>query len=72
MTVLLEVRRKVLERIAELGGRPLQIRVRPEVSASLEGEQRAILVELEERLGTRIQVEADAGLRAGEYEILGG
>ncbi len=71
-TVLLEVRRKVLERIAELGGRPLQIRVRPEVSASLEGEHRAILVELEERLGTRIQVEADAGLRAEEYEILGG
>jgi len=72
MTVLLEVRRKVLERIAELGGRPLQIRVRPEVSAALEGEQRAILVELEERLGTRIQVEADDGLRAEEYEILGG
>ena len=72
VTVLLELRRKVLERIAELGGRPLQLRVRPEVSTSLEGEQRAILVELEERLGTRIRVEADTGLRAEEYEILGG
>ena len=72
ITVLLELRRKVLERIAELGGRPLKLRVRPEVSASLEGEQRAILVELEERLGTRIRVEADTGLRAEEYEILGG
>jgi ribonuclease G len=70
-TVLLELRRKVLERIAELGGRPLQLRVRPEVSASLKGEQRAILVELEERLGTRIRVEADSRLRAEEYEILG-
>ena len=29
-------------------------------------------VGLEERLGTRIQVESDAGLRAEEYEILGG
>ncbi len=72
ITVLLELRRKVLERIAELGGRPLRLRVRPEVSTSLEGEQRAILVELEERLGTRIRVEADTGLRAEEYEILGG
>ena len=72
ITVLLELRRKVLERIAELGGRPLQLRVRPEVSASLEAEQRAILVELEERLGTRIRVESDPGLRAEEYEILGG
>ena len=72
ITVLLELRRQVLERIAELGGRPLQLRVRPEVSASLEAEQRAILVELEERLGTRIRVESDPGLRAEEYEILGG
>ena len=71
-TVLLELRRKVLERIAELGGRPLQLKVRPEVAASLDREQRAILVELEERLGTRIRVEADAALRAEEYEILGG
>jgi len=72
ITVLLELRRKVLERIAELGGRPLRLRVRPEVSATLDGEQRAILVELEERLGTRIRVESDAGLRTEEYEILGG
>ena len=72
VTVLLELRRKVLERTAKLGGRPLELRVRPEVSAVLEGEQRAILVELEERLGTRIRVEADASLRTEEYEILGG
>jgi ribonuclease G len=70
-TVCLDLRREVLEhrRRSPRGG-GLLVRAHPEVVAALETEERAILAELENRLGAKVLLRGDSQLHHEQFDIL--
>jgi ribonuclease G len=68
-TVCLELRREVLRRKAELGGRELLLRVHPEIARALQGEQRAVLDELEGTLGRRPLLRSDPEQHQERFDV---
>jgi ribonuclease G len=70
-TVCLDVRREVLlhRRRSPRGG-GLLVRAHPEVVAALEGEERAVLDELESRLGGKVLLRGDPQLHHEQFDVL--
>jgi ribonuclease G len=70
-TVCLELRREVLDhrRRSPRGG-GLLVRAHPEVVAALEGEERAVLNELESRLGGKVLLRGDPQLHHEQFDVL--
>jgi len=69
-TICLNLRREVLRRRGRPQSRELLLRVHPEVARALQGEERAILDELERALGTVILLRSDAELHHERFDIL--
>jgi ribonuclease G len=69
-TVCLNLRREVLRRRGRPQSRELLLRVHPEVARALQGEERAILDELERALGTVVLLRSDAELHQERFDIL--
>jgi len=69
-TVCLNLRRELLRRRGRPQSRELLVRVHPEVARALQGEERAILDELERALGTTILLRSDAELHHERFDIL--
>jgi ribonuclease G len=69
-TVCLELRREVLKhrRRSPRGG--IMLRANPEVVAALEGEERAVLEDLESRLGGKVLLRGDAQLHHEQFDVL--
>ena len=70
-TVVLDLRREVLKhrRRSPRGG-GLLVRAHPEVVAALEGEERAVLDELEVRLGGKVLLRRDPQLHHEQFDVL--
>ena len=70
-TICLDLRREVLEhrRRAPRGGGHL-VRAHPEVVEALEGEERAVLQELETRLGAKVLLRSDSQLHHEQFDLL--
>ena len=70
-TVCLDLRREVLDhrRRSPRGG-GLLVRAHPEVVAALEGEERAVLAELEMRLGAKVLLRSDSQLHHEQFDLL--
>jgi ribonuclease G len=70
-TVCLDVRREVLEhrRRSPRAG-DLLVRAHPDVVAALEGEERAVLDELQGRLGGKVLLRGDAQLHHEQFDLL--
>jgi ribonuclease G len=71
-TVCLDLRREVLEwrRRSPRSSGGLLVRAHPEVVAALEGEERAVLDELETRLGAKVLLRGDSQLHHEQFDIL--
>ncbi len=69
-TVCLNLRRELLRRRGRPQTRELLVRVHPEVARALQGEERAILDELERALGTSILLRSDGELHHERFDIL--
>ncbi len=69
-TVCLNLRREVLRRRGRPQSRELLLRVHPDVARALQGEERAILDELERALGTVVLLRSDAELHQERFDIL--
>ena len=63
------LRRAVLDRGPVTPGRELVLRVHPEVGQALQQEEREILEELREHLGTGVVVQSDPDLHQERFEI---
>lgn len=66
----LALRRAVLALRGRLASRELLVRVHPDVAQALEGEERAILEELERELGVSVVVQGQAEMHHGSFDIL--
>jgi len=71
-TVCLDLRREVLDhrRRSARGGSGLLVRAHPEVVAALEGDEHAVLEELEARLGAKVLLRGDSQLHHEQFDIL--
>jgi ribonuclease G len=69
-TICLDLRREVLRQRGRGAQRELLLRVHPEVARALQGEERAILDELERELGVPILLQADSELHHESFDIL--
>ncbi len=69
-SICLGLRRELLRRRQELDGRQVVVRVHPEVSRALEGEQRAVLEELERALGRELVLETTREVHPEHFEIV--
>ena len=70
-TVCLDVRREVLEhRGRSPRGGGLLVRAHPEVVAALEGDERAVLDELETRIGAKVLLRGDSQLHHEQFDVL--
>jgi ribonuclease G len=69
-SICLDVRKEVLALREKLQGREVLLRVHPEVSQALQGEERAILEELERTLGLPVLLRSDAELHHERFDIL--
>jgi ribonuclease G len=70
-TICLAVRGAVLEHLAEVGSRRVELRAHPEIVAALAGEERAIVVELEQAIGSALRLTVDASRSPEQFEVLG-
>ena len=69
-SICLNIRRELLEQVRLKGaGRELMIRVHPEIAGALQGEERAIMDELESALGAPLLIQSDANLHHERYSI---
>ena len=69
-TIVFSLRRELLGRGTPAGARELLLRVHPDVGGALQGESKAVLQELEQRLGARLLIRTDPGLHHERFEIL--
>jgi ribonuclease G len=69
-TICLKLRREVLRLRDRPHPRELLLRVHPEIARALQGEERAILEELERALGVAILLRSDAELHHERFDIL--
>jgi ribonuclease G len=71
-TICLNLRREVLRLDRVALERELLLRVHPDVAGALQGEERAILEELERELGVTILLRADPELHHERFDVVGG
>ncbi len=69
-TICLDLRRELLRSRPEINSGQLLLRVNPEVARALEGEDRAILGEMEHTLGVSILVKSDPDLHQERFDII--
>ncbi len=69
-TTCFKLRREVLRRRERFGGSGMLVRVNPKVLEALQDGEREVLDELEESLGGRLRIEADAALHRERFEIV--
>lgn len=68
-SVIFALRRELLGGGVSSGARELLLRVHPDVGAALQGDEKAVLEELERGLGVRLLVRTDPGLHHERFEI---
>ena len=68
-TICLKLRREVLRRAARVAPAELLVRVHPDVAAALQGEERAVLDELEQALGKPLLLQSDPGLHPERFDV---
>ncbi len=69
-TIVLEIRREILKKVDEGEAHSLLLRVHPEISRALMGEERRLVEELEERIGMPIHVQSDEHLHHEGFDIV--
>ncbi len=69
-TIVFEIRRQILLRVQAEEGHALFLRVHPEICRYLQGEERRLMEELEERIGMPIRLQADEHLHHEGFDIV--
>jgi len=69
-TICLNLRRELLRSRSQISGGQLLVRVNPAVAQALEGEDRAILEEIEHTLGVSVFLKGDPDLHQERFDIL--
>ena len=69
-TIVFEIRRELLRRVQVEEAHSLLLRVHPEIQRYLQGEERRLVEELEERIGMTIRVQADEHLHHEGFDIV--
>jgi ribonuclease G len=69
-TICLSLRRAALRLAGTLGSKELLLRVHPDVARALQGEERAIVDELERELGAALLIQGDAKIHHTSFDIL--
>ena len=68
-TICLKLRRELLAWRHRTGGAELLLRVHPEIASALQGEERAILEEVERTLGARILLQSDPEFHHERFDV---
>jgi ribonuclease G len=68
-TICLNLRRELLRLYRDRAESELLLRVHPEVAGALQGEERAILDELERSLGTRLLLQSDPEMHHERFDV---